>query len=109
MLDSTALILALLAVAFIAANLPWLTERNFFFFPPRDSHKRVWMRLLEWLFLYGVVGVIALGVEQYARGDIHSQQWEFVVVTLALFAVFAFPGFIYRHQLRHYLERQARH
>jgi uncharacterized membrane protein YhaH (DUF805 family) len=103
------LITLLLVIALVAANLPWLSERNFFVKPPKDGNKRVWMRLLEWLVLYGVVGVVALGIERTARGDIHPQQWEFIVVTLALFAVFAAPGFIYRHQLRHFLDRRARH
>ena len=108
-MDTQTLIIALLIIALVAANLPWLSERNFFLWAPADGHKRVWMRLLEWLVLYGVVGILALGLENAARGDVYPQQWEFVVVTLSLFAVFAAPGFIYRHQLRHDLQRRSRH
>lgn len=108
-MDTGTWIVILLLAAFVAANVPWLNERNFFVFEPADGHKRIWMRLLEWLILYGVVGLVAFGVESRVRGDIHAQEWEFVVVTLALFAVFATPGFIYRHQLRHLIERRAQH
>lgn len=108
MLNTTPLIFVLLVVALVAANLPWLSERNFLLIEPADGCKRVWMRLLEWVLLYGVVGVVALGLEQFARGDVYSKTWEFVVVTLCLFAVFALPGFLYRHQFQHYLERRNR-
>lgn len=97
----------LLLVAVLAANLPWLGERFFFFFnPPGGKTKRAWMRLLEWLVLYLLVGLMAVGLEQKATGDRYAQDWEFYVVTLCLFVVFAIPGFIYRYQLRPILERQ---
>jgi hypothetical protein len=31
---------------------------------------------------------------------VHPQGWEFYVITLALFAMFALPGFIWRYDLR---------
>ncbi|MDY6980251.1 MAG: DUF2818 family protein [Pseudomonadota bacterium] len=96
----------LLLVAVLAANLPWLGERFFFFFNPPGNSKRAWMRLLEWLVLYLLVGLTAVGLEQKATGDRYAQDWEFYVVTLCLFVVFAIPGFIYRYQLRPILERQ---
>lgn len=73
-----------------------------------ESGKRVWMRLLEWLLLYFIVGGLALGLESKATGGLHSQNWEFYAVTFCLFIVFALPGFIYRHDLRHLLERHRR-
>lgn len=96
----------LLIIAIVAANLPWIGERFFFFFnPPKAQGKRVWMRLLEWLVLYIVVGLIAMGLEQKATGNRYSQDWEFYVVTFCLFVVFAIPGFVYRYQFRHLLSR----
>lgn len=93
--------------AFIAANLPWLSERFFFLVsPPNRGPKRPWMRLLEWLVLYFVVGGLAMGLEKKYTGLIHHQGWEFYVVTFCLFLVFALPGFIYRHDLRHHLDRR---
>lgn len=101
----TGIIWLLLAVAILAANLPWMSERIFFVMTPKAGHKRAGWRLLEWLVLYFVVGFLALGLERQATGEIQHQGWEFYVVTLCLFMVFALPGFIYRHQLRPHLAR----
>lgn len=94
-----------LAVAVVAANLPWLSERLFFILQPREG-KRAWMRLLEWLLLYFVVGGLGLGLERQSTGGIHAQDWEFYAVTASLFLVFALPGFIYRHDLRKLLRQR---
>ncbi|MFM2320289.1 MAG: DUF2818 family protein [Thiothrix sp.] len=84
-----------LAVAIALANLPWLSERCFFVL--QCSKKSAWVRLLEWLVLYWVVGGLGYLLEQRVMGSNHSQDWEFYVVTAALFMVFAFPGFVYRY------------
>jgi succinate dehydrogenase hydrophobic anchor subunit len=103
-MTGTAVVWLLLAAAFIAANLPWLSERFLLVLPPPGGKgKRPWMRLLEWLILYFLIGFLALGLEKKATGQIHSQDWEFYAVGLFLFAVFAIPGFIWRHQLRPFL------
>lgn len=91
-------------VALVAANLPWLSERIFFVVRPKDE-KSPWTRLLEWLVLYFVVGGLGIGLEQRSTGEIYPQDWEFYAVTLSLFLVFAFPGFIYRYDLRKHLRR----
>jgi hypothetical protein len=93
----------LVGIALIAANLPWLSERFFFAFHPK-AHKRAWQRWLEWLALYVLVGGVAVGVERKLAGEIFPQDWEFYVVTLCLFLVFALPGFIYRHDLKYHME-----
>jgi len=61
------------------------------------------MCLCEWFVLYFFTGFLALGLERKMQGGIHIQDWEFYAVTFFLFIVFAFPGFVYRYQLRHYL------
>jgi hypothetical protein len=94
----------LLICAFVAANLPWLSER--FLLVRALDHKRVWMRLLEWLLLYGVVGALATGMELRMYGTLHAQRWEFFVVTACLFMVFALPGFLYRHVLKKLLDHR---
>lgn len=98
----------LLMLALIAANLPWLSERRGLVGPLGSRNKNEWWRLGEWLGLYGLVGVVALGLERRVEGGIHPQGWEFYVVTLCLFAVFALPGFIYHHDLRYHLRRHYR-
>jgi hypothetical protein len=88
----------LLAIALIAANLPFLVER-LFFVKKLDSGKRLGWRLLELVVFYFVVGGIGLLLEKKG-GEIHVQGWEFYAVTASLFLVFAFPGFIYRYLWR---------
>lgn len=86
---------SLLALALVLANLPWLSQRCLLVL--QCAHKPVWMRFTEWLVLYFVVGGLVFLLEQRATGNVHPQDWEFYAVTLSLFLVFAFPGFVYRH------------
>jgi len=102
-MTSAAAIWILLALAIIAANLPWMSERVLFIWTPQQA-KSPWARLGEWLMLYFLVGGIALGLEQKSMGNIHTQNWEFYAVTFCLFLVFALPGFIYRHDLKHHID-----
>ena len=96
----------LLILALIAANLPWFTDRVLFFLPTPPQGKREWVRITEWLLMFGLTGLIAAGIEYRVTGDLHNQDWEFWVVTLCLFAVLALPGFIYCHDLRWYLRKR---
>jgi len=95
----------LIAIAVIAANLPWLSDRVFLFWPPPPQGKRFWQCLVEWLFMYALMGLLGLGLERKATGHIHAQGWEFITVTFFLFVVFALPGFIYRYEFRRLLRR----
>lgn len=95
----------LIALSLIAANLPWISERVFFIFPPKSGNKSPWWRLLELLILYFVVGGIAIGLEQKIYGSFHHQGWQFYTVTFCLFLVFALPGFIWRYDLKMHLDK----
>lgn len=99
------IIIIFLIVAFIAANLPWLSERLFGLFPLKSGKKSAFLSLIEWFILYLLVGMVAVGLEKKFTSDIYSQDWEFYASTLCLFIVFALPGFIYRFDLKHLLER----
>lgn len=101
-------VLILLGVAVLAANLPWMSERVLFVFPAPGGAKSAWLRLVEWLVLYFLVGGIALGLEQKSFGERHAQDWEFYAVTLCLFLVFALPGFIYRYDLKGHIDKARR-
>ena len=102
---NTAIIAVFLLVAVLAANLPWLNNSRFLvFITPKQGKKRFWMEFVEWLLLYFMIGLIALGLENKQMGQLHSQDWEFYATTLCLFVVFAIPGFVYRHSLKHYLK-----
>ena len=103
-MTSTVAIWILLVLAIVAANLPWISQRVLFIWTPENG-KSPWARLGEWLLLYFLVGGIAMGLENKTMGEIHPQAWEFYAVTFCLFLVFALPGFIYRHDLRHHIDR----
>ena len=98
----------LLVIAAIAANLPWASEKIAFVVEPAGGRKSEWVRLVEWLVLFGLVGLIAAGLEMRTQGQLQAQGWEFWVMVLCLFAVFALPGFVYRHDLRRRLLKRQR-
>ncbi|MFM9912557.1 MAG: DUF2818 family protein [Methylophilaceae bacterium] len=88
----------LLLLAFLAANLPWFSERLFYVIPLKSKH--FGWHLLEIIILYFVMGGIAYLVESKTMGQVAKQHWEFYAVTACLFLVFAFPGFVYRYLWR---------
>lgn len=95
-----ALVWGFVAVAFVSANRPWFSDRIGLMLRPSSGDKNPWVRIGEWLFLYFLIGAIGKGLEYQATGGVHPQGWEFHVITLALFAMFALPGFIWRYDLR---------
>jgi hypothetical protein len=90
----TSWFLIFLGLAF--ANLPFINERLFGVVPKAFAIKPFWVRLLEMAVLYLVIGGIAYLLEAQA-GNVFSQRWEFYAVTVCLFIVFAFPGFVFRY------------
>ena len=74
-MTSSLLIGLLIVVAFLAANLPWMSER--FLLLVKVDKKRVWQRLSEWLLLYFLVGFLGLALEQKSIGSSHPQGCEF--------------------------------
>ncbi|MES2538546.1 MAG: DUF2818 family protein [Pseudomonadota bacterium] len=89
-------------LAVLAANLPFLNERVFGFIPLKRSDKPFWLRLIELIVLYALVGGIGFLLESQI-GNAFPQKWEFYAVTACLFIVLAFPGFVFR-----YLRKQHR-
>ncbi len=87
-----------LVLALFGANAPFMSD-NVFLVMPLKSPKAWWMRVAEVLVLYFIVGGISLALEQ-RLGQIYPQHWEFYVVSLSMFLVFAFPGFVVRFLLR---------
>lgn len=82
-------------LAVLAANLPFVNERAFSVFPLGRPSKPVWLRLIELIVLYALVGAIAYALESRI-GNAFSQGWQFYAVTACLFTVLAFPGFVFR-------------
>jgi hypothetical protein len=87
-----------LLLAFLAATLPFLSNRLFGLLPLRT--KPLALRFFELVVLYFVVGGIGMLLEKRV-GQIAPQGWEFYAVTGALFVVLAFPGFTWRYLMKH--------
>ena len=69
----------------------------------RVVKKSFFERLLEVLVFYALVGALGFALEAN-MGNSFSQTWEFYAITLCLFLVLGYPGFVY-----HYLLRRGRH
>ena len=89
---------ALVLLALLAANLPFINQRLLVIGPLRHPKSLAW-RLLELVLLYLLVGGIGLALEHNA-GQIAPQGWEFYAVTGTMFATLAFPGFVYRYLMQ---------
>lgn len=86
-------------VALLAASLPFFTERVFGVIPLKFK-KTAWLRLIELVVLYFVVGAMGFLLEANV-GNRFEQRWEFFAITACLFIVLAFPGFVYRYLRKH--------
>lgn len=90
-----------IAIALAAANLPFINERLFAIIPLGSArgappNKSGWLRVLELVLLYFVVGGIAYLLESRI-GNVFTQVKEFYMITVPLFVVLAFPGFVMRY------------
>ncbi|SAI73739.1 membrane protein [Bordetella ansorpii] len=99
-MNQTLAVWLLIALALVSANLPFLTERVFAVLPWKQGGavavKPFWLRLLEVLVSYLIVGVLGFAFES-ALGNRFGQTWEFYAITLCLYLVLAYPGFVYRY------------
>ncbi|MDY0330034.1 MAG: DUF2818 family protein [Thiomonas sp.] len=88
-----------IVLAFVAANLPFVSNRFFLVFPLKKTPKSIWLRLLELSILFFVVGFIGMALE--ARiGQNYPQHWEFYAVSVSMFLVLAFPGYVLRYMVK---------
>lgn len=90
-----------LALALVAANLPFVNERLFVFGPLRAPKSLGW-RLVELLVL-GAATVWVGRLLEARIGQVQPQGWEFYAALGCLFLTLAFPGFVWR-----YLRRRRR-
>ena len=97
-MSQSLLIWILILLAFIAANLPFLTQRLMSVFPLTSGKNLAW-RLGELVVWYFLVGGLGMWMEK-SVGQISPQGWEFYAVTGTLFVTLAFPGFVYRYLVR---------
>jgi hypothetical protein len=68
-------------------------------------HKSFFDRLLELLMFYFLVGALGLAFEGNI-GNTFPQRWEFYAITLCLFVVLGYPGFVFRYLMRHTKEKK---
>ncbi|HBP30871.1 DUF2818 family protein [Advenella sp. FME57] len=67
---------------------------------PHVPVKHVSTRLLEVLVGYFVVGAIGFAIEaNYANPSVKN--WEFYAIAACLYVVLAYPGFVWRHLMKH--------
>jgi len=98
-MSQTAAVWLVIALAALAANWPFISQRRLLLGPLARPHKPLGLRLLEMLLLYCAVGLIGRLLEG-RMGAVHAQGWAFYVVTAALFVTLGFPGFVWRYLLR---------
>lgn len=97
-MDQSVAVWLVLALAVIAANLPYFSER-LLLVGPRQTPKAAWWRLLELLLMAGLT--FAIGSVLEARiGQRHAQGWEFYAAATCLFITLGFPGFVWRYLRR---------
>jgi hypothetical protein len=84
-------------LAAIAANLPFANERLLAVVPIGSIvFKPIWLRLCELGALYLLV--LGTGYLLESRiGNAFVQKWEFYAITVCLFLVLAYPGFVFRY------------
>lgn len=98
-MNSASSIWLVIALAAVAANLPFANQRLLLLIPLPGGMKNLPTRLLELLIYYFAVGFAGMLLERWL-GQNYSQGWEFYAVTASLFLTLAFPGFVYRYLLR---------
>lgn len=98
-MSQTGAVWLVILAAFVAANMPFISQRWGLLGPVAQSHKPLLARLGELVVLYVLVGALALLLERRV-GQIAPQGWEFYAITATLFVTCAFPGFVYRYLVR---------
>lgn len=89
--------IALFLIALTLANLPFLSNRYLGIFKGKSpGSKTIGWRFAELFILYLVTIGIGVLIE-WRLGRIHEQAWQFYAITLCLFIVLAFPGFVIRY------------
>lgn len=96
--SSTASWMVIALMAF-CANFPYFSESVFGFFRLKQGPKSPLIRILELLILYFLVLGVAYAIES-SIGNAFAQGWQFYAVTVCLYLVLGFPGFVHRYLRR---------
>ena len=88
-----AILLGLAVAAAVVLAYPGWRNRG------HSVQKSVFVRLIEVLVFYGLVGVLGFALEA-SLGNRFPQGWEFYAITLSLFLVLGYPGFVWRYLMK---------
>ena len=103
MTNQTLAYAVLIVLMVVAANIPFVSERVLGIIGwkknGQPTTKSFWLRLLEVLVLYVIVVLVGFAFEAQL-GNRFAQGWEFYAITLAIFVVCAYPGFVWRYLRR---------
>lgn len=94
----------LLVTAIVLANIPWLLQNKILIFVAAPKKSFI-LGFAEWFLYFIVTGILAYLLEMKTMGNVAEQGWEFFTIVLFMFVIFAFPGFIYRYNLKSYLDK----
>ncbi len=97
-MDQSVAVWLVLAVAVLAANLPYFSER-LLLVGPRRAPKAVSWRLVELVLMASLTFGIGTLLETRI-GQRHAQGWEFYAAGACLFITLGFPGFVWRYLRR---------
>lgn len=86
------LLALVVAVALVLAYPGWRSRGH-------QVHKSFFERLLELLVFYALGLVLGFALEANL-GNRFPQGWEFYAITLCLFLVLAYPGFVWRYLMK---------
>ena len=86
----------------LLANWPFLTERFFFFF--HRLNKSFASRLVELGVGYALLLLLGFALEA-SVSRVQEQTWNFYAITLCIFVLMAYPGFVWRYLRRGRLGR----
>lgn len=87
----------LVAAVLVVVGLLYLAGRRQY--DPKVQKSFI-VRLLELLVFYALTGALGFALE-FNMGNMFSQQWQFYAITLSLYLVMGYPGFVYRYLMRH--------
>ncbi|NDC08190.1 MAG: DUF2818 family protein [Oxalobacteraceae bacterium] len=98
-MNSAAASWMVIALMAFCANFPYFSESVFGFFRSKQGPKSPFIRILELLILYFLVLGVAYAIES-SIGNAFAQGWQFYAVTVCLYLVLGFPGFVHRYLRR---------
>jgi len=105
-------IAVVIAIMVVTANIPFVSERVFGMVGYRRQGKPAikpfWLRFFEVLVLYGILVAIGFAFEGQL-GNRFVQTWEFYAITLSIYLVCAYPGFVWRYLMRLHGRRRRTH